>query len=189
MPLPHIQNSEAGRNKYDYVDPSLFEVYFTLPSALQAEFLKDSAVLTEHVTKVDGLKTLDPTVDTVTQTFMGTTRTFFKSKLQSTSHEIGVTLTLNLRNTTDNYIYKLFKAWNMLGYNLSTGEIVNKKDYVADYLMISIANRAGDVYRQVVFKDVMMTMESAFDTLDYTSGDPVELQVKFYSDWASETNV
>jgi len=53
--LPHITNSEAGRNKYDPAHKAIFEVYFTLPEALRAEFAQDEALLTEHVTKISGL--------------------------------------------------------------------------------------------------------------------------------------
>ena len=55
MALPHIQNSQAGRNLYDPVHQNIFEVYFTIPEALRARFGKDEALLTEHVLKIGGL--------------------------------------------------------------------------------------------------------------------------------------
>ena len=54
MSLPHITNSEAGRNLYDPYHNCLFEVYFTLPAAIRAQFGQDEALLTEHVVKIDG---------------------------------------------------------------------------------------------------------------------------------------
>ena len=43
--LPHIQNSQAGRDKYDVLYKNIFEVYFTLPAALRDEFGQDEALL------------------------------------------------------------------------------------------------------------------------------------------------
>lgn len=189
MPLPHIRNSVAGNNRQDPVYSNIFEVYFTLPSALQNEFGNDIAVLTEQVKSIEGLESLDRGPSTSTQTFMGSTRTFLNSRLDSTSHELTVTVQLNLREGTDNYIYKLLKAWNSLGYNLSTGETTLKKDYVADWLKVSIGNRAGDIIREIIFKDVMISEGiTGFGSLDYTQNNIVELSIKFISDWAEETN-
>jgi hypothetical protein len=187
MALPHIQNSQAGVNHYDYVALNLFEVYFTIPEALRAEFGKDEALLTEHVLKISGLDALDKAPEVVEQKFMGTTRSFVKTSIDNTSADLEVELTLNLRNETDNYIYKVFRAWSRLAYDISTGERHLKKDYLADWLKISVANAKGDIYREIVFKDVMMNGPvSGLNELSYDSADPVNLTVKFRSDWWKE---
>ena len=185
MALPHIQNSEAGRNLYDPYHNSIFYVYFTLPEALRDEFGQDEALISEHVKTVSGLDALDKGPDTGKQTFMGTTRTFVNPKMDTTSAEdITIVFTLNLRNGVDNYIYKLFKAWKNLNYNLETGAINLKKDYVANWLKIEIANRAGDVIRQIVFKDVMMKGGvDGLGELNYENSEALELTVHFASDW------
>lgn len=189
MSLPHITNSTAGRELYDPYHNCLFEVYFTLPAAIQAQFGQDEALLTEHVQTVGGLDALDKGPETVQQKFQGTTRTFLAPKMDSTSaDDISVVLSLNLRNSVDNYIYKLFKAWKNLNYDLETGTIVVKKDYVADWLRICIANRAGDVIREIVFKDVMLkgSIEGMSD-LDYSNNEAGQITVHFSSDWWKET--
>ena len=164
-------------------------MYFTLPEALRDQFGQDEAVLTEHVKTISGLNGLIKGPDVTAQKFMGTNRTFLNPKLDDTSYEISVTFTLNLRNGVDNYIFKLFRAWNQLGYDLSTGETRLKRDYIADWLKISIGNRQGDIYREIIFKDVILFGGiEANDDLDYESNDLVELTVKFKSDWAKELN-
>lgn len=188
MPLPHIKNSYAGVNNLDPVHNCMFGVFFTLPEALRAEFQKDEMLLSEHVTKISGLGTLDAKPEPITQKFMGTTRTYLSPKLGSTSHELTVDFTLNLRNHTDNYIYKLFKAWNNLGYNLGTGELHEKEGYIAEWLKVEIANRPGDVYRKIVYKNVMMVIETPVDELDQDNNEACTLTVKFISDWAEEIN-
>lgn len=189
MALPHITNSEAGRNLYDPYHNCLYEVYFTLPAAIKSEFGQDEALLTEHVLKVSGLDALDKGPETVTQKYQGTTRTYLQPKLDSTSADIQVELSLNLRNGVDNYIYKVFKSWKSLCYDLETGTIVLKKDYVAEWMRVCIANRAGDIIREIVFKDVMLKGNlEGLGELDYDSNEPVNLTVHFASDWWKETN-
>ena len=124
---------------------------------------------------------------TETQKFMGTDRSYVKPQLDNTRAALNVTFTLNLRNGTDNYILKLFRAWASLNYDINTGKRVLKKDYCADWLKISIANRAGDIHQEIVFKDVMLNGELQTSTdLDYSNGTAVELTVPMVSDWWDE---
>lgn len=51
--LPHIKNMMSGINKYDPVHKAIFEVYFTLPEAIQSTFQGDVPVLTQQVKSVD----------------------------------------------------------------------------------------------------------------------------------------
>ena len=188
MALPHIQNSEAGVNRYDPVHKSIFEVYFTLPNALQAEFGKDTALLTQHVLNVSGIDALYRAPEVESQKFMGTDRSYIKPTIGETKATIEIEFSLNLRNETDNYIAKLFRAWAALGYDIRNGKRTLKKDYCADWLKISIANRAGDIFQEIVFKDVMLSGALTIDgALDYTTDDALTCKVKFVSDWWTET--
>lgn len=189
--LPHITNSVAGVNRQDPVHKSLFEVYFTLPEAIKGEFSQDEALLTQQVLKITGLGSLDKGPSAGEQKFMGTSRSYLQPKLDSTFHEFTVSFTLNLRNRTDNWVYKVFKAWNKLCYDLSTGETVIKPDYLADWFKISIGNRAGEIYREILFKDVMMVegITGGNDDLDYENKDHVDIDIKFRSDWADDIDV
>lgn len=189
MALPHITNSQAGVNKWDYTPSNIFEVYFTIPEALREQFGQDEAVITEHVQKIEGLDAIHRTAETVQQKFMGTTRTFIKGSVDDTTAELSVDFALNLRNGTDNFIYKLFKAWSRLGYNINTGERSLKKDYCADWLRVVIANRAGDIYEDVVFKDVMLAGPvDGIGSYDYNNDDVLTLTTKFKSDWWTDTD-
>lgn len=187
MALPHIKNSEAGINLYDPVHKSIFEVYFTLPEALRAEFAKDEMLLTQHVLTVSGLETLYKAPETDVQKFMGTDRSFIKPTIGETSASIEIDFSLNLRNGTDNYILKLLRAWAALGYDVSTGKRSLKKDYCAQWLKISIANREGDIYQEIVFKDIMMNGPLDYPgDLDYTNDEALQVKAKFKSDWWDE---
>ena len=188
MALPHIKNSQAGMNRYDPVHKSIFEVYFTLPEALRKEFATDEALLTEHVLSVSGLEALYRAPQVESQKFMGTDRSYIKPTIGETKANLEIKFSLNLRNGVDNYILKLFRAWAALGYDIRNGKRVLKKDYVAEWLKVSVANREGDIYQEIVFKDVMISDALDFDGgLDYTADDALELGVKFVSDWWEET--
>lgn len=189
MALPHIQNSEAGRNKYDPVHNSIFEVRFTVPAGIQTDYAKDEVLLTEHVTKISGLDALNKAPGVGQQKFMGTDRSFIQPLPDNTHAEIEVTFTLNLRDDTDNYIYKLFRAWAALGYDISTGTRQLKRNYCADWMEVVVANREGTVYEDVIFKDVMMNgnLSGWNSDMDYDNKEAATLSVKFVSDWWQET--
>ena len=187
--LPHITNSQAGRNLWDPVHVNIFEVAFTIPEALRAEFGQDEAILTEHVTKISGLDALHKGPEVSQQKFMGTDRSYIDPKMDSTHAELEVTFTLNLRNETDNYIYKLFKAWTFLGYDIRTGQRHLKKDYCSQWLRASQANRNGDIIKDVVFKDVMISGGiTNFGEFNYDTSDALEITVKFVSDWWTDVD-
>lgn len=187
--LPHISQSTAGNNKHDPVYKNIFEVYFTIPEHLQGEFGNDVAVLTEQVKSISGLDSLNKAPSKTTQTFLGSTRTYLQSRLDDTSHELTITFQLNLRNGTDNYIYKLLKAWNSCGYDMNTGATTLKPGYCADWVKIVIGNRGGDIFREIIYKDVMpIEGMTGWDDMAYDSQDLVEIEMKFVSDWAVETN-
>ena len=185
MALPHIKNSQAGINLWDPVHKSMFEVSFTLPEALRNEFAKDEAILTQHVLSISGLDALYRAPEVESQKFMGTDRSYIKPTVGETRANLEVKFSLNLRNGTDNYILKLFRAWAALGYDISTGKRHLKKDYCADWLKVSIANREGDIFQEIVFKDVMLNgaLSGGISDLEYTADDALTLTVKFRSDW------
>jgi hypothetical protein len=188
MALPHIKNSQAGVNLYDPVHKSIFEVYFTLPEAIRGQFGKDEELLSEHVMNIGGLDALYRAPEVDSQKFMGVDRSYIKPTIGETKATIEVEFSLNLRNGTDNYILKLLRAWAALGYDIASGRRSLKKDYCAEWLKVSVANREGDIYQEVVFKDVMMAGPVEFEgSLDYTADDALTAKVKFVSDWWEET--
>ena len=187
MALPHIKNSQAGINLWDPVHKSIFEVTFTIPEALRNEFAKDEAILTQHVLNISGLDALYRAPETDVQKFMGTDRSYIKPTIGETRATLEVEFSLNLRNGTDNYILKLLRAWAALGYDIKTGKRTLKKDYCAQWLKVSVANREGDIYQEIVFKDIMMNGPLDFDGgLDYTADDALNVKAKFVSDWWDE---
>lgn len=188
MALPHIRNSKAGVNRWDPVHVNIFEVAFSLPEAIRSDFGSDEALISEHVTNVSGLDALGRAPEVGQQKFMGTDRSYINPKLDSTHAEISIGFTLNLRDDTDDYVYKLLRAWAALGYNINTGERALKRQYVADWFKVSVANRDGQIFHQIVFKDMMMNGAlEGYNELNYDTNEPASITAKFVSDWWDET--
>ena len=169
--LPHLTNIQSGINKWDPSHSSVYEVYFTLPDAIRSEFSEDEVILTEQVTDVSGLYNLIKTTGVDSQKFMGVDVSFHKPTLENTYAEITLNLNLNLRNKVDNFVLKVFRAWENLNYN------------IADGTRTLLANRAGDVVRSIVFNRVLLSGVSNIDSLDYTANEPQKLQVQFRCDY------
>lgn len=184
--LPHIKNTQAGNNYYDPMHSAVFEVYFTLPVAIQDQYKDDEAILTEQVISVDGLDALQKTVQAGQQKFFGVDVSYLNPTLDNTYAELTVVLNLNIRNATDAYVLKVFKAWEKLGYDLSDGTRTLMADYVADNLRISEANRDGTVWRSYIFHKVLLTGVEGLNDLNYTNNEARQLTVRFRADWWDE---
>lgn len=181
--LPHIKNVQSGINKFDPMHSAIFEVYFTLPEAIQSEFKNDEAILTEQVTEVTGLDALQKTVAAGSQKFMGVDVSFLNPVMDNTFAEFTINLNLNIRNATDAFVLKVFKAWEKLGYDLSDGTRTLMADYCSDNLRIAEANRDGTIWRSYIFHKVMLTGVTGLDSLNYTSNDARVLTASFRADY------
>lgn len=187
--LPNIRNVQAASltNPADPMHASIFEVAFSIPAGVKGVAQTDVAVLTEQVTTVSGLDALQKTPAAGQQKFLGVDVSYLNPTLDNTYAEITVEFNLNLRNVTDAYVFRVFKAWQKLNYDLATGARVLMKDYTADFLTIKEANRDGTVWRKVDFRKVMMTSCTGLDALDYTNNEARKLSVVFRSDlWDEE---
>ena len=185
--LPHILNVESGRTKYDPVHKSIFEVYFTLPAAIQSQFAAEELLLTEQVTTVSGLDALQKTTPASSQNFYGVTVSYLNPVFDTTAADITINFNLNLRNVTDNFVLKVFRAWENISYNLADGTRSIKTGYVTDNLRIAEANRNGDIWRSYIFHHVMLTGVTGLEDLDYMSNDARQLTCTFRCDyWEDE---
>lgn len=184
--LPHINNVTAGVNRQDPMYQSVFEVYFTLPEKIKSEFTEDEVTLSQQVIEVSGLDALQKTVQAGSQKFLGVDVSYLNTSLDNTYAEITIQLNLNLRNGTDAWVLKIFKAWARLGYDLMDGTRTLKADYIGDNLRIAEGARNGDIFRSFIFHDVLLTEVTGLETLNYTSNEARILTVKFRSDYWEE---
>lgn len=184
--LPHIKNIASGINKYDPVHKAIYEVYISLPEALDQTFKEDGVLLTQQVTTVSGLDALQKTTAAGEQKFYGVTVSYLNPTLDTTAADITMVFNLNLRDETDNFVLKVFKSWANLSYDLSDGSRGIKKDYISDNVRIAEANRNGEIWRSYIFHHVMLTGVTGLDDLDYTSNDARQLTCTFRADFWDE---
>jgi hypothetical protein len=181
--LPHIKNVKAGINKWDPVHKSIYEVYFTLPAAIQGLFAEEEVLLTEQVTTVSGLDVLQKTTPAGEQKFYGVTVSYLNPVLDQTAADLTMNFNLNLRDTVDNYVLKVFKAWENLSYDLSDGSRSIKTGYISDNMRVAEANRDGSIWRSYIFHHIMLTGVTGLDDLDYQSNDARQLTCTFRCDY------
>jgi hypothetical protein len=182
MPLPHYTQSRASSQKYEPIQPNLFEVTLFTPLG------DDTGLLLEHVKTISGLDSLNPSVDAVTQKYKFADRSFAGMPTQ-TYADITLNFTLNLNEANENYIYNQMRNWYKLTYDPLTGEMGLKRDYVGSMIVVQY-NRAGDIFRKITLKDVFPSGQLTFaDELNYETSDAAELSVVYRCDHWVEENV
>lgn len=180
---PYIRKAKASNNYYDPMHASIFEVSFSMPAGLKGKVnANDIAILSEQVTNVSGLDALQKTPAAGEQKFFGASASYLNPVLDNTYAEITVEFNLNIRNTTDAYVLRIFKEWSKLSYDLGSGERRLMKDYIAPFMTIKEANRDGSVWREAKFEKVMLTSVTGLDALDYTNNEARKLTCVFRSD-------
>lgn len=186
MSLSHYRNSQAAVNKWEVVNPSLFEV--TIMSPLNGAVTADSALLLEHVRSISGLDGLNPAVGTAVQKFKFAERHYAGGPDQ-THLEIGITFSLNLNNANENYIYTALRNWTNLIYNPATGSQGLKAIYCGTMVIVEY-NRDGSVWRKITCKDIFPSgqMTGMGDRNYDNVNEANELQITFICDyWDEET--
>ncbi len=182
MPLPHYTQSRASSQRYEPIQPNLFEVTVFSPLG------DDTGLLLEQVKTIGGLNNLNPAVDAIGQKYKFADRSFASMPGQ-TFMDLTVNFSLNLNEANENYIYNTFRNWYKIIYDPLTGEMGLKKDYVGSMIIVQY-NRAGDIFRKITCKDVFPTGQPDFvDELSYETPDAVDLTMTYRCDHWVEENV
>lgn len=181
MALSHYKNSVPSVNKYEVVNPSLFEATIMTPDNL------NTPLLLEHVISIDGLDGLNPSVGTVTQRFKYAERTY-ATVPEQTHLELTITFTSNLSDSNENYIYTTLRKWCDRRFDPSTGAMGLKKDYCGNMIILQY-NRDGSVWRKITCKDVFPSGQLIMGTgtLSYEAGgDAAQCTMTLICDWWDE---
>ena len=182
MPLPHYTQSRASSQRFEPIQPNLFEVTIFSPLG------DDTGLILEQVNSIGGLNALNPSIDAIGQKYKFADRSF-ASMPGSTFVDLTLDLSLNLNEANENYIYNTMRNWSNIIYDPLTGEMGLKKDYVGSMIVVQY-NRAGDIYRKITFKDVFPTGQITFiDELSYATPDAAALTMTLRCDHWVEENV
>ena len=182
MPLPHYTQARASSQRFEPIQPNLFEVTIFSPLG------DDTGLILEQVKTIGGLNNLNPSIDAVSQKYKFADRSYAGMPGQ-TFVDLTLNFTLNLNEANENYMYNTFRNWYKLIYDPLTGEMGLKKDYVGSMIVVQY-NRAGDIFRKITLKDVFPIAQPDFvDELSYETPDPVELSMTYRCDHWLEENV
>ena len=154
-----------------------------MPEPLKQDFAEDELLLTEQVVSVTGLDALHKTPQVGDQKFYGVTVSFSNPMLDTTAADLTVVFNLNLRDVTDNFVLKVFVAWERLSYDMMDGTRTIKPNYISDNMRIAQANRNGQVWRSFIFHNIILSGVTGMDDLDYSSNDAITLTTTFRSDY------
>lgn len=185
IPRPHLKNTQAGNNLWDPMHNSIFEIQFEGlgPAGMNLCTEDDRVILTEQVTTVSGLDSLIKVVGVGEQKFMGVTNSYANPVYDTTAADITVEFNLNLRNTTDAYVYNIFARWNKILYDMQTGTRRLMSEYTCPSITINEANRDGSIWRTIILGKVILTGITGLDGLDYTGNEARKLTCTFRADY------
>lgn len=186
MALSHFKNSTAAVNKYEVVNPALFEVTI-LPPTLDGQNDNTTQLLLEHVISISGLDGLNPAMGTVVQKYKQADRVYLG--VPDTTHlELGMTFSLNLNDANENYIYTSLRKWYNKAFNPATGAYGLKKDYCGSMVIVEY-NRDGSIWRKTTAINVIPGQPTGMNDRNINSGNEAnELSMTFIADcWTDNT--
>ena len=181
--LPHYTSAKASVNKFEPVFTNQFEVMILPPTAVVVPQgnPNNGNILLEHVKSIEGLA-VDQTPREVEQKYKNAKRYYAGAKPDRTTLDLGINFEVNLDSNNSMYVFKIMRQWSDLIYNPLTGAMGLKKDYCGT-ILISVFNKAGDVFRRITCKDCfIMTPLNALD-LNYTNTSLFSLRVQWAVDY------
>jgi hypothetical protein len=182
MALPHYKVSKASSKREEPLYPNLYEVTLLPPDGI------DGGLLLEHVNTVSGIGGVNPAIDAVGQKYKFADRSF-AGMPSATSVDVTINFSLNFNDANQLYTYKTLREWYKKTYNPATGEMGLKKDYTGTIIIVQY-NRKGEIWRKLTLFHVFPTGGIALaDSLDYSTNDPVTLDIVFKCDHWEETLV
>lgn len=188
MSLSHFRNSHAAVNKWEVVNPAMFEVTLLPPTLDGQQDDLTTQLLLEHVISITGLDGVNPSMGTITQKYKQADRVYLGVP-EMTHLELTMTFSLNLNDANENYIYTTIRKWYNKGYNPATGEYGMKKDYSGSMVIVEY-NRDGSIWRKISCVNVFITGQpTGMNDRNYNSGNEAnELTVTFNADcWDDST--
>ena len=191
MALSHFRNSHAAVNKWEVVNPAMFEVTILPPDGVSTQGEDSTATTTqlflEHVRSISGLDGLNPPMGTVIQKYKQAERVYLGVPEQ-THLELTMTFSLNLNDSNENYIYTALRRWYNKGFDPATGQYGLKKNYCGSMVIIEY-NRDGSIWRKVDCVNVIPGQPTGLNDDNYDNGNEAkEVSITFQCDgWIDRT--
>jgi hypothetical protein len=183
--LPHYTNSTAARKKYEPIYLNLFDVQLQPPAGAQADY----PLIMENVRKVTGLD-IDKVPAAVTQIYKGAPRSYAGALPDTLTVDINIEWEVNLDDANSMYVYTALQNWCKLTHDTQTGARAVKLQYAGGPLSVQVHNKAGEVFKSMVFYDIFPITNLPPLELDYSSGTNLYVvNLTFRSDWWEDTTL
>jgi hypothetical protein len=171
MGLPHFKTSRAAMELYEPIYQNLFTVQLKFPNKLGLTNDESNLIL-EGITKVAGLDTNKVPASGTTQNYKFAQRRFADSGPQSTVLNIAFDFEINLRGCEigkpNMYTLRALRKWTDMIYDPLTGRQGIKSDYVADYAIVTMHDKAQHPFWQWTLYNIWPTKSIPVPNLDYT---------------------
>jgi hypothetical protein len=183
--LPHFNSSKAAVQLYEPVYLNQFEVIIQPPTAVSNPMGNSGrTLLVENVLSITGLA-VDKNPGFAEQRYKFSRRRYAAAAVDDTGVKIRIDFETNLDDNNSNYVFKTMRQWSDLIYNPLTGATGIKTNYAGGtYILVSIFNKQGDVFRRVKLVNCFPTDPIKALDLDYTNGTtPYKISMSFRADY------
>ena len=171
MGLPHFRNSRAAMELYEPVYLNLFTVQLSFPAALGLT-AGDSNLVLEGIKKIGGLDTNKVPQASASQAYKFAQRRFANAGPESTTLDVKFDFEVNLQNCEigkpNMYTVKTLRRWTNLIYDPLTARMGLKSEYVADWCVITMHDKANNPFWQWTLYNVWPTTNIPEPSLDYS---------------------
>ena len=180
--LSHFTSAKAAVNKFEPVFTNQFEVLITPPASVVPPQgnPNNGNILLEQVKSIQGLAP-DISPGEVSQMYKNAKRYYSGHKPTTTGFDLTIAFEVNLDDNNSMYVHKVMRQWADLIYNPLTGAYGLKRDYTGS-IVISVFNKAGDVFRRITCKDCFISEPLTPMELTYTGQTLYSLSVKWAVD-------
>ena len=170
MGLPHFKTSRAAMELYEPIYKNLFTVEIAFPTMLGLSQAESNLVI-EGIKKVGGLNTNKVPDAGASQNYKFATRRFANSGPSETTLDVTFDFEVNLQGCEvgrpNMYTIKNLRRWTDLIYDPLTGRQGLKSEYVADYVIITLHDKALNPFWQWVLYNVWPKTSIPAVDLDY----------------------
>jgi hypothetical protein len=168
----HFNQSRAATSLFEPVYLNMFTVLIDLPSGIGEGYApgqEGTNLLLEGITKIGGLQSHTYPTGTATQNYKWAQRRFVGAKPEKTTMDVTIDFEVNLDDNNSPYVLKTLRKWCDLAYDPLTGRTGVKKDYTADWVLITMYSRDGKPFWQWKLYYVFPISQLTIPELEYTT--------------------
>ena len=182
--LSHFKNAKAAVSLYEPAYLNQFEVLLQPPpSVFNPAGNNGRSLLVENLLSIGGMQ-VDKTPAPVEQNYKFSRRRYTGGAVEDTGVKLTLSFEANLDANNSLYVFKTLRQWADLVYNPLTGAMGIKSTYAnSTYMLVSIFNKEGDVYRQLKFYNVFPITAINPIPLSYDNPSLYTINITFRADY------